>query len=400
MALRLCEKNCGRPAFMSFSTCCVRCTGDPDSGHNYDCAAKAEQARAAAAEAEKQAALEAEAAAKRLMERKRAYEDDDDGAVHEDEAYGTTEAGWVESKDQWGRRCYENKETNVRQYARPVAPHPMYAATSKGFPEYDEDDYPDDNCFRLSAENCASELLATWIQDNDFATATFSCQGPTMAALEWFDWTSQPGLLIFGPSSKPLLYTQLSQSLLPSALNTTFRVIEDSWCQYSCSFQKRTSGAKLECIFQQHHLHDDIIHAWDVYGCGSDNVGSDAHTFLRYIQFDPFALKEDFDMYLAAFNEDRSRSGISPPASIEHLHETIQQEARDRWASFEAKFAPQMETLTGVLGDISGVVDEINAATKRGDKDAAYALVPSLNKHLSTIRHSNSLRISHPPRRA
>ena len=43
--ITLCSKGCGRPAFGRFTTCCVKCTGNPDddSTHNLDCACKAQE---------------------------------------------------------------------------------------------------------------------------------------------------------------------------------------------------------------------------------------------------------------------------------------------------------------------------------------------------------------------
>jgi len=41
MNMPLCAQGCGRPAFLTFATCCVRCDGRADQGHNRDCAAKA-----------------------------------------------------------------------------------------------------------------------------------------------------------------------------------------------------------------------------------------------------------------------------------------------------------------------------------------------------------------------
>ena len=41
---RLCDKGCGRPAFGKFSSCCVKCTGDPSNNtHNRDCESKAKE---------------------------------------------------------------------------------------------------------------------------------------------------------------------------------------------------------------------------------------------------------------------------------------------------------------------------------------------------------------------
>lgn len=71
--LRLCDKGCGRPAFKSFPSCCVKCTGDSEAGHNRDCAAKAEVTRKEAAEA----ADAAGAAVAARLEKKRARDDDE-----------------------------------------------------------------------------------------------------------------------------------------------------------------------------------------------------------------------------------------------------------------------------------------------------------------------------------
>jgi hypothetical protein len=38
--LALCQWGCGRPAFVGYNTCCLRCTG-PDGEHNNDCGTKA-----------------------------------------------------------------------------------------------------------------------------------------------------------------------------------------------------------------------------------------------------------------------------------------------------------------------------------------------------------------------
>ena len=43
MAGRLCVKGCGRPAYGSFDTCCVKCA--QNDGHNFDCAKKVQPGR-------------------------------------------------------------------------------------------------------------------------------------------------------------------------------------------------------------------------------------------------------------------------------------------------------------------------------------------------------------------